>query len=797
MTIKEEFLNIRKEIIERDFARMNDMQLEAVTATKGPVLILAGAGSGKTTVLVNRIANLIKYGDAYHSTETRELNDNTLRVARECLENEDYDGSLFSYEPVKPWEILAITFTNKAAGELKERIANKLGEQSTYIKTGTFHSICSKILRRDGDRLGYDRSYTIYDTDDQKRVMKDVCKQLGIDEKQIQPKSILNEISRAKDRLMSPDDFSKEIGLDVRMKYISKAYYKYQENLLKSNAMDFDDLIYNTVRLFQENPDILQYYTDRIKYIMVDEYQDTNPAQYMMVKLLSEKSRNICVVGDDDQSIYKFRGATIENILNFEKHYPDALVIRLEQNYRSTQNILDAANAVIAHNTDRKGKSLWTANGTGSKIKAVTAENEADEARFISEEVLQHIKNGGKFSDCAILYRMNAQSNSIENVFVRSGIPYKVIGGLRFYDRKEIKDVISYLNVINNINDNVRLRRIINEPKRGIGNTTVENALYISESLGISLFEVFENAENYPSISRAAGKLKEFCAIIRDLQSDVEVLSLHELLKSTLEKTGYNLYLSTLPPDESERAENVQELISSIMQYEEENENATLSGFLEEVSLISDIDSYEEGSDAVVLMTLHSAKGLEFDTVFLIGMEEGIFPGNQTIYGGREEMEEERRIAYVGITRAKRQLYITNAYRRMIYGQTSYNRVSRFLNEIPTFLCEVSSRVKSGKDIFGGNTYSRSSRLGYDGRGEFFSGSHSRPQFNTQRASTPKSAASGAVRFSEGDTIMHSVFGEGTVLKATPMGNDTLLEIDFISAGNKKLMAAFAKLKKV
>ncbi len=797
MTIKEEFINIRKQIIERDFSRMNDMQLKAVTATKGPVLILAGAGSGKTTVLVNRIANLIKYGDAYNTTDTGDINENLLNIAKECLETDDFDGKLFSYNPVKPWEILAITFTNKAAGELKERIATKLGDSATYIKTGTFHSICSKILRRDGDRLGYDRNYTIYDTDDQKRVMKDVCKQLGIDEKQIQPKTILNEISHAKDRLLSPDDFAKEVGVDVRLRYISKAYYKYQENLLKANAMDFDDLIYNTVRLFQENTDVLDYYRDRIKYIMVDEYQDTNPAQYMMVKLLAEKSRNICVVGDDDQSIYKFRGATIENILNFEKHYPDALVIRLEQNYRSTQNILDAANAVISNNMDRKGKSLWTSNGTGEKISAVTAENEADEARFVSEEVLLHVKNGGKFSDCAILYRMNAQSNAIENVFVRSGIPYKVIGGLRFYDRKEIKDVISYLNVINNPSDNVRLRRIINEPKRGIGNTTVENALSISDSLGLSLFEVFENAENYPSISRAAGKLKEFCGVIRDLQSDIEVLNLHELLKEMLEKTGYNLYLATLPPDESDRGENVQELISSVMQYEEENENATLSGFLEEVSLISDIDSYEEGADATVLMTLHSAKGLEFDTVFLIGMEEGIFPGNQTIYGGPEEMEEERRIAYVGITRAKRKLYVTNAYRRMLYGQTSYNRASRFFNEIPTFLCDICSRVQNGNDIFGDSYSPRAAYSGYQKRNNYVSNSAvSRPQFNTQRAETKRNLPSGQ-KFSEGDTVVHSVFGEGTVLKATPMGNDTLLEINFISAGNKKLMAAFAKLKKV
>ncbi len=796
MTIKEEFINIRKQIIESDFSRMNEMQLKAVTATHGPVLILAGAGSGKTTVLVNRIANLIKYGDAYTSTETPDINENTISVAKKCLEVGDFDGNLFSHNPVKPWEILAITFTNKAAGELKERIATKLGNCADYVKSGTFHSICSRILRRDGDRLGYDNHFTIYDTDDQKRVMKDVCKQLGIDEKQLQPKAILNEISHAKDKLISPEEFAKGVGNDLRLRYISKAYFKYQENLLKSNAMDFDDLIYNTVRLWEENPDVLEYYRSRIKYIMVDEYQDTNPAQYMMVKLLAESSRNICVVGDDDQSIYKFRGATIENILNFEKHYPDANVIRLEQNYRSTQNILDAANAVISHNTDRKGKNLWTSNGTGDKITAVTAENEADEARFVSEEILHHVKNGGKFSDCAILYRMNAQSNAVENVFVRSGIPYKVIGGLRFYDRKEIKDVISYLNVINNPNDNVRLRRVINEPKRGIGSTTVESALNIADSLNMSLFEVFDNAENYPAISRAASKLKAFCDIIRDLQSDIEVLSLHELVKAAIEKTGYELYLQTLPPEEAERSENVHELISSVMQYEEENDNASLSGFLEEVSLISDIDSYEEGADATVLMTLHSAKGLEFDTVFLIGMEEGIFPGNQTIYGGPEEMEEERRIAYVGITRAKRRLYVTNTYRRRMYGQTSYNKASRFFDEIPGFLCDISSRVPQGNAVFQGSSQNSYGHNSYNNRNNYGYLTTSRPQFNTQRASAPKTATSG-LKFSEGDTVVHSVFGEGTVLKATPMGNDVLLEINFITTGNKKLMAAFAKLKKV
>jgi len=785
------FLDIRRKIIERDFKRMNDKQLEAVVTTHGPVLILAGAGSGKTTVLVNRISNLVKYGDAYLSEEVEGVDEYALSAAEAALEDETIDTRFLAHNAAKPWQILAITFTNKAANELKERIEKMLGEDANSVKAGTFHSICSKILRRDGDRLGYSNHYTIYDTDDQKKVMKEVFKKLDISDKQLHPKTALNEISRAKDSLVSPEEYKKEADSDPRLKLIAKIYAKYQEELKNADAMDFDDLIYNTVRLFQENEDVLQGYQARLRYIMVDEYQDTNHAQYMLVKLLAGRSRNICVVGDDDQSIYRFRGATIENILSFETHYPEAKVIRLEQNYRSTQNILDAANAVIANNVGRKGKSLWTSNGAGEKIEVVSVDDEQSEARFVAEKVLEHIKEGGRFSDCAVLYRMNAQSSSLENVFVRSGIPYKVVGGLRFYDRMEIKDVISYLNVINNTNDNVRLRRIINTPKRGIGDTTVSNASDIADALGVSLFEVFENAENYPSISRAASKLKEFCTMIRTLEGFADELPLHELFDKMLEMSGYSTYLQMLPQDEKERGENVSELSTTIRQYEEESPSPSLSGFLEEVSLISDLDSYSEETDATVLMTLHSAKGLEFDTVFLVGMEEGIFPGTQTIYGGPEEMEEERRIAYVGITRAKRRLYTSFAFRRMIYGQTSYNSVSRFLEEIPKFLCEQVNRRKntgfSSVSSFGGGT----SYSSFGGQGSKVNrgGIKAPPQVDRKTVAN--------LNFSVGESVRHTAFGEGVIIKATPMGNDMLLEINFETVGSKKVMAAFAKLEKV
>lgn len=775
--LENQFIQLRQNYIRNEFAKMNDMQFYALTATDGPVLILAGAGSGKTTMLVNRILNLVKFGSGYVSKTTPAVDEFTLQTAKARISAGEDCSDLFAVNPVRPWEILAITFTNKAAGELKERIENVLGSDAGYLKAGTFHSVCSKILRRYGDLLGYDSHFTIYDTDDQKRVMKEVYRHLGIDEKQINIKTVLNTISHAKDKLITPEEFAENIGTDPVKKIISGAYFEYRQRLKNANAMDFDDLLVNAVKLFIEHPDVLEKYHNSIKYIMVDEYQDTNHAQYMFVKLLAQKNRNICVVGDDDQSIYRFRGATIENILNFEEEYPDAKVVRLEQNYRSTQIILDAANAVIAHNIGRKGKNMWTANGGGEKIAYTTAQDEIDEARYVSEQVLEHIRTGGKFSDCAVLYRMNAQSVNIEKAFVRTGVPYKIVGGLRFYDRKEIKDVMAYLQVINNLSDDLRLKRIINEPKRGIGDTTVSNAAQIAQSLNLTLFEVFENAADYPILSRSAAKLKDFCATIRELRDSSEDISLHELVLDTVEKTGYAAYLKTLPKEESERAENVKELITSVMQYEEENDQPSLSGFLEEVSLISDIDGYTEDTDSVVMMTLHSAKGLEFDTVFLIGLEEGIFPGNQAIYDDPSEMEEERRIAYVGITRAKRKLYITNAFRRMLYGQTGYNKASRFAEEIPKDLMDISSRALSGTDIFSAGP------------------KHSaRPNFNVTKTAKP---SVGAINYKAGDRVKHSVFGEGTVIKVTPMGNDYLTEINFNSVGNKKLMANFAKLTKI
>lgn len=776
LNFEREYLEYRKNVIEHDFSRMNNMQLEAVTETIGPVLILAGAGSGKTTVLVNRIAYMVKYGNAYNSCRVPNVDYEIFNKLKENITVATQNSGYFCDEPIDPWNILAITFTNKAADELKQRISNKLGDKAKYINAGTFHSVCSKILRRECEFLGYDSHFTIYDTDDQKRLMRDILKGLNIDDKQITPKSALGEISRAKDRLISAQDFEDEAGNDLRLKLIAKAYKAYQKRLVDSNAMDFDDLIFNTVTLFLENPKALSHYQNLFKFILVDEYQDTNHAQYMLIKLLSESHRNICVVGDDDQSIYRFRGATIENILSFEKEYPDAKVVRLEQNYRSTQNILDAANAVISNNKGRTGKSLWTARGSGDKITHTVVNDENDEARFVAETVLEHVHSGGNFRDCAVLYRMNAQSNQIENVFARSGIPYRVIGGLRFYERKEIKDVISYLNVINNPADDMRLKRIINEPKRGIGATTVNNAAEIAENLGIPLFEVFKNAKDYPAISRSASKLTAFCDIIEGLICDTEVLSITELLKVMLEKTGYGAYLDALPSEEGDRKENVEELLTSIIHYEQETDESSLSGFLEEVSLISDIDSFDESADATVLMTLHSAKGLEFDTVFMVGMEEGIFPSTQTIYGGIEELEEERRIAYVGITRAKRKLYLTNATRRMIYGKTNYNPPSTFLEEVPDFLLDTDNRSIPNYSVY--NVFEPTATY-------------------TKTTHTQKTASGSKIQFSIGESVEHYAFGEGVIVNSVPMGNDTLLEVNFAQVGTKKLMANFSKLKKI
>ena len=784
MGVKEKFIEYRKNLIEYEFSELNERQLSAVTNTQGPLLILAGAGSGKTTVIVNRIAYMVKYGEAYTSDAVADDFYDLQDIMKMDYADAVNYPSYFSVNPVKPWEILAITFTNKAAGELKERIERKLGDKGGYVNAGTFHSICSRILRREAQNLGYDSSFTIYDADDQKRVMKDICKILDIDEKQMSPKAILSEISRAKDKLLTAEEYAREVGIDYRLKTVAKAYTEYEKRLKTSNAMDFDDLIVNTVRLFSDFPEVLSVYQERFKYVMVDEYQDTDHAQYLLIKHLTEKSGNICVVGDDDQSIYKFRGATIENILNFEKHFKSAEIVRLEQNYRSTGNILDAANAVISHNGIRKGKNLWTSGKSGEKVFHIILDDETAEARFVAEEILENVRNGGKFSDCAILYRTNAQSNIFENVFVRAGIQYKIIGGQRFYERKEIKDVVSYLNVINNPDDDVRLRRIINEPKRGIGETTVAHAMEIASGLGVSLYEVFSHASEYNSLARAASKLENFTKMIEDLRADTEVMTISELLKITLEVTGYSDYLNNLPSLEIDRKENVEELYNSVVRYEEESEEATLSGYLEEVALTTDIDSYDENADTAVMMTIHSAKGLEFGTVFLVGMEEGIFPGNMTLFGGIEEMEEERRLAYVGITRAKKRLYLTNTSRRLLYGKTTFNPESRFLREIPDELIFTDDRTTSFS--FSESTSFNMPKSAFDG--------YNYPEKNTFEK---KTASGNKVTYFEGETVVHNTFGEGIILKVIPMGNDTLLEINFISVGTKKIMANYSKLTKI
>lgn len=801
---KEQIIAQRRAIIKKDFDRMNDMQLSAVVTTKGPLLVLAGAGSGKTTVLVNRIACLVKYGDAWNTDYLPKISDSEYQMGEDFLSGKisELPEGVFSYYPAKSWEILAITFTNKAAGELKSRIADKLGEKANDIWAGTFHSVCARILRRYGDLLGYSSHFTIYDTDDQKRVIKDILKQMDISEKDLPVKYVMNEISHAKDSLISSEEYalSASKGFYQMKRLAGEVYKEYQKRLKSADAMDFDDIIINAVELFEKNPDVLEYYSNKFKYIMVDEYQDTNHAQYKLVSMLASVHQNICVVGDDDQSIYSFRGATIENILSFEDNFPNAKVIRLEQNYRSTAPILNAANAVIANNKERKGKKLWTNLETDSKIKVNTLLNEQEEAKFVADTILSRVQQGEKFNQSAILYRMNALSSTIENVFVRSGIPYRVVGGHRFFDRKEIKDVVAYLNVINNPNDSVRLKRIINEPKRGIGETTVKNAEEISSQLGISLFEVFDNAEDYPILSRAATKLGVFTKMIKELITLADELPIDELFDELLNKSGYMLSLQNEGVESADRIDNVNELRSGIKNYQNETETPSLSEYLEEVALISDIDGYNPDEDYVVLMTLHSAKGLEFDNVFLVGMEENIFPSSQTIYGGEKELEEERRLAYVGITRAKRNLYITSTYTRMLFGCTNRNMPSRFLKEIPSDLCETNSGYsadpwedKLKQAIAGGNAEG----FGYNSYQKDYG--NPSPQNASQSKTTYRASSSSitvnTVEYTKGMRVRHKVFGEGTVLKTTPMGGDCLLEIAFDNRGTKKLMSNFVKME--
>lgn len=806
---------IRRKIIEKDFSKLNNMQFKAVTTVNGPLLILAGAGSGKTTVIVNRIVNLIKYGNAYHSEKVYAgFCPDPAAVLQRYLDGDnsvlEEVSSLLSCDAPAPWQILAITFTNKAANELKERLVNVLGEAGDEIWASTFHSACVRILRRNAERIGFSSHFTIYDTDDSKRVIKECQRQLNIDDKRLPAKTVINEISRAKDQLISPEEYAGSVDYDARKKDISAIYTLYQKMLKNADSMDFDDIIVNTVTLLKNEPDVLEYYQNRFRYIMVDEYQDTNHAQYVLVSLLAGAHNNICVVGDDDQSIYSFRGATIENILSFEEQFRNTVVIRLEENYRSTQNILDAANAVISNNKSRKGKNLWTANGEGSKITLKTCRDDIAEARFVADSIMDNSETGS-FSDNAVLYRMNAQSNNIERALVSAGIPYRIIGGHRFYDRKEVKDALAYLSVVANHNDDVRLRRIINEPKRGIGDTTVNNASEIASRLGDSIFRVMQEADEYAALSKSVKKLHLFTEMIDTFSSLIGTMSLAELFRVVMNNSGYVTSLENDRETAEERLTNLDELYSTIARYEEENvDNASLEGFLEEVALISDIDNYDSGLDTVTLMTLHAAKGLEFPNVYLIGMENNIFPSAQSL-SDTFLLEEERRLAYVGITRAKKRLYLLNANSRMQFGKTSINPPSVFLREIPSDLIEnLNSPNAAPAYSYASSAYSSGRYSGYGSSEHSYSyGNCNSADYSHNENNTPKKTfdmpklniGSETNEICEklviGDTVEHRKFGKGLVISVIPLGNDHLLEVAFDTCGTKKLMLRAAKLKKL
>ncbi len=781
------FIDLRKKALEKQFSKMNDKQREAIFQTKGPLLILAGAGSGKTTVVVNRIANLIKFGDAYNSDYVpfdlgeEDIHNIESYINGEC-ELSDRSVQVLAVRPVKPWKIMAITFTNKAAAELKERLSAMLGEENNEVWASTFHSSCAKILRYNADRLGYSNRFTIYDSDDSKRLIKECLKELNISEKSVSIKSVISEISKAKDELKNADEFKKEIGYDFRLAEIAKVYKLYSERLKASDAMDFDDLIVNTVKLFKDCPDVLEYYQNRIEYLMVDEYQDTNHAQYMLVKMLASGNENICVVGDDDQSIYKFRGATIENILSFEDTFGNAKTIKLEQNYRSTQNILDCANNIILNNAQRKGKNLWTGNGEGDKITLLTATDEREEAQKIAEQIAEDVRDGRNYSEIAILYRMGALSSIIETTLQSRRIPYMVWGGLRFYDRAEVKDILAYLCVINNTGDEIRLKRIINRPKRAIGTTTVDNVAQIANSLGISMFEVIKNADEYPMIAKASKKLKAFADLVFSWIEFSHDNSISQLFDRIIEDIDYYKFLEDDNPEKAEeKAQNLEELKSSIVRFEKEAERQELlpelSAYLEEIALYTEVDSIDANSDAVKLMTIHGAKGLEFPLVFLPAWEEGIFPSINRSFGNTD-LEEERRLAYVAVTRAKEKLFISRAQKRLLFGTTARNQISVFAEELPDELVE-----KKGEQ----SSFSFSSQ----GSAQTYNN-----QVNTANMYKPKASVKSTDSYSEGDHVMHKTFGEGVILSTRPMGNDTLLEIAF-EAGTKLLGANFAKLKKV
>lgn len=783
-----EYRELKRDALARCFSRMNPPQLDAITTVKGPVLVLAGAGSGKTTVIVNRIANLVLFGDAlYGDAPVPPASDlEKLRAYAEggMMSMGELQDIIADY-PIKPWQILAITFTNKAAGELKTRLADTLGEAALDIHAATFHSACVRILRSCIDRVGYNKSFTIYDSDDSLRTMKACMKDLDISEKKFPPKSVLGSISAAKDRMISAEEYELEAGNDYWKHVTAKLYKAYQARLQEADAVDFDDLIYLTVRVFEENPDVLEKYQNRYRYILVDEYQDTNYSQYRLVSLLAARHGNLCVVGDDDQSIYRFRGATIENILQFEEQFPGCKTIRLEENYRSTQNILDAANAVISNNKARKEKKLWTSAGEGEKVTLLRVSGERDEGQFICDTIEEEVANGKSYSDFAVLYRMNALSNSVERAMMRNKLPYRIYGGVRFQDRKEIKDVTAYLCVLQNPNDFVRFERIVNVPKRGIGEATVVNIIQIARDLHMSPLEVVKNCEEFPLLAKRKSALLQFGAMIEELTELAETLPLEELFDQMLEKTGYTLMLQAEGEQGETRLENVKEFRSNIVDYVRESENPSLEGFLEETALYTDADR-ESTEDSVSLMTMHAAKGLEFDTVFAVGMEQGIFPSMRSL-DSEADLEEERRLAYVTITRAKRHLYLIQSRERLLFGSYKQNPLSRFVKEIPEELVNLDDRVPHIGD-----------RPAEIGGASGVSGIRAQmAAIQRQRAAKPVSSAGNGLSFAEGERISDAVFGEGTILRAESMAGDYLLEVAFDTVGTKKLMAKYRKITKL
>lgn len=784
---EETTIELKRAALNHYFQNLNTPQQQAVFHVNGPVLVLAGAGSGKTTAMIHRIVQMIHFGDGWVQANASITKEDAAYLKDYIADKQPADlerlCSILAVQPIQPWHILAITFTNKAANELRSRLLQAIGEEcASMLHASTFHSACVRILRRSISKLGYDSNFTIYDTDDSQRLMKSCIADADVSEKQFPPRAVLTEISLAKDRMCSPEYFCIEAGSDYRKMVIGKLYKEYQNRLKSANALDFDDLIYKTVELLESFPEELEYYQNRFWYIMVDEYQDTNHAQFRLVQLLSQKHQNLCVVGDDDQSIYRFRGATIENILNFEKQFQNAVVIRLEQNYRSTKTILEAANDVIAHNAGRKEKTLWTDLEDGKKIIWYKAVDETDESRFVAEKIEKEVQNGASYQDFAVLYRMNAQSNNIERMFVKEKIPYHIYGGTRFYDRKEIKDVLAYMTILYNPFDMVRFKRIVNEPKRGIGDATMEMLENITRDLGISPIDVMRDSETYPVLSKKVAHLKKFALMIDELTDAVKTMQLDEFFDLLLQKTGYADYLKNMGEEGKIRLENVQELKSNILKYMKESELPSLENFLEEVSLYADAEQTETAPDTVSMMTIHAAKGLEFKTVFLIGMEENIFPSARSINSLDEnDLEEERRLAYVAITRAKKQLCVSTTDRRMLFGMTTSNPRSRFLGEIQGDCME---QVQSKKNVAAGTR-----------KVEMVQSISLQQQLASRRNHHPQKTAAKSVNYSVGTRVRHKIFGEGTILSVTDMANDSMLEIGFDQVGTKKVMANFASSK--